>query len=45
MGAYLGLADTGLLCNSPLALASFFDGKMSDEDYEDYLCPVEDLPF
>ena len=40
-GAYIGFADTGLFCNSPLALPAFFDKPMADEDYH---CPVEKMP-
>ena len=41
-GSYLGLAESSIFCNSPLALNKFFSNEVSDADYS---CPVSDLPF
>lgn len=40
-GAYLGLAQSTMFCDSPLTINSFYHESMSDSDYD---CPLSELP-
>ena len=40
-GSFIGLADSGMFCNSPFAINFFYDEAISDPDYS---CPAGDIP-
>ena len=41
-GSYIGTANTGVFCNSPLAIPNFFSQPMEQDTYQ---CEAEQLPY
>mmetsp|Transcript_44007 Transcript_44007/g.58388 ORF Transcript_44007/g.58388 Transcript_44007/m.58388 type:complete len:119 (+) Transcript_44007:674-1030(+) len=41
-GSYMGMNNTGLFCNSPMSIPTFFGAPMISEDYK---CEASKLPF